>query len=70
MAVTGQSSVERMMVTLHAMAGVRSMKDAMEMQTKLARSTARDPAQAAFGLPPAPYARPQYMTSAGMGDNL
>ncbi len=39
MAATAQSSMEEVMSTFRAMAGVRSIKDAMEMQATLARST-------------------------------
>lgn len=39
MAATAQSSMEEMMSTFRAMAGVRSIKDAMEMQATLARTT-------------------------------
>ena len=39
MAATAQSSMEEMMATFRAMAGVRSIKDAMEMQATLARMT-------------------------------
>ena len=39
MAATAQSSMEEMMATIRAMAGVRSIKDAMDMQTTLARTT-------------------------------
>ena len=39
MAATAQSSMEEMMATFRAMVGVRSIKDAMEMQATLARTT-------------------------------
>ncbi len=39
MAATAQSSMEEMMATFRAMAGVRSIKDAMDMQATLARMT-------------------------------
>ena len=38
-AATAQSSLEEMMATFRAMAGVRSIKDAMDMQATLARMT-------------------------------
>ena len=39
MAATAQSSMEEMMATFRAMVGVRSIKDAMDMQATLARTT-------------------------------
>ncbi len=39
MAATAQSSMEELMATFRAMAGVRSIKDAMEMQATLVRTT-------------------------------
>lgn len=39
MAATAQSSMEEMVATFRAMAGVRSIKDVMEMQATLARTT-------------------------------